>query len=275
MKNIFLGESFIDYVLEGVEIKDTMSSRTVSRYIMRAIIPGILITFGYIMIMKMDAEFFGKYEFIGTMLGGILFAFVLISIYYTKSELLTSNMMMTTVAKYYSKISIKKMLQILILCYIGNVLGGIIVGLLIAPTSVLNEGMIRYMEHAVELKQNYIANGHYFDLLVRAIFCNFYINLAMLMVYSGNIKDDIGKILIMIFAIFTFLILGFEHSVANSDLFVFAAIYQWVNGVDIGFNGVLATGNVIIALIGNYIGGGLLIGAYYAYVNDSRKYNDV
>ena len=33
----------------------------------------------------------------------------------------------------------------------------------------------------------------------------------------------------------------------------------------------LATGNVVIALLGNYVGGGILIGFYYAYVNDDRK----
>ena len=39
-------------------------------------------------------------------------------------------------------------------------------------------------------------------------------------------------------------------------------------GVDLG----LAAGNLAIALAGNFIGGGLLIGLYYAYVNDDAKY---
>ena len=30
-------------------------------------------------------------------------------------------------------------------------------------------------------------------------------------------------------------------------------------------------GNVALALIGNFIGGGLLIGVYYAYVNDDTR----
>ena len=37
--------------------------------------------------------------------------------------------------------------------------------------------------------------------------------------------------------------------------------------IDVG----LALGNVAIALVGNFIGGGLLIGVYYAYVNDTRR----
>ena len=39
-------------------------------------------------------------------------------------------------------------------------------------------------------------------------------------------------------------------------------------GIDVG----LAAANVAIALIGNFIGGGLLIGLYYAYVNDDAGY---
>ena len=34
----------------------------------------------------------------------------------------------------------------------------------------------------------------------------------------------------------------------------------------------LALGSVGIALTGNFVGGGLLIGAYYAYVNDSKRH---
>ena len=33
-----------------------------------------------------------------------------------------------------------------------------------------------------------------------------------------------------------------------------------------------AAGNVGIALLGNFLGGGLLIGLYYAYVNDDTEW---
>jgi formate/nitrite transporter FocA (FNT family) len=33
----------------------------------------------------------------------------------------------------------------------------------------------------------------------------------------------------------------------------------------------LAASNVAIALVANYVGGGLLIGAYYAYANDENR----
>ena len=40
------------------------------------------------------------------------------------------------------------------------------------------------------------------------------------------------------------------------------------DGIDVG----LAAGNLGIALLGNLLGGGLLIGLYYAYVNDDSRF---
>ena len=69
----------------------------------------------------------------------------------------------------------------------------------------------------------------------------------------------------MIMSVFIFAFGGFEHSVANSVLFTVVGLQH---GIDVG----LALGNLAIVLVGNFIGGGLLIGYYYAYANDDRKY---
>jgi len=65
--------------------------------------------------------------------------------------------------------------------------------------------------------------------------------------------------------VFVFAFVGFEHSVANSVLFTIVGLD---GGLDVG----LALGNVGIVLLGNFVGGGLLIGWYYAYANDDRKF---
>jgi formate/nitrite transporter FocA (FNT family) len=69
----------------------------------------------------------------------------------------------------------------------------------------------------------------------------------------------------MVMSVFLFAFLGLEHSVANTVLFTMIGLRS---GIDIG----LAAGNVGIALLGNYVGGGLLIGLYYAYLNDPRRH---
>jgi formate/nitrite transporter FocA (FNT family) len=69
----------------------------------------------------------------------------------------------------------------------------------------------------------------------------------------------------MIMSVFVFAYLGFEHSVANTVLFT-------IVGLQAGIDVPLAIANVVLALLGNFIGGGILIGLYYAYLNDEAGY---
>ena len=103
------------------------------------------------------------------------------------------------------------------------------------------------------------------DLFVRAIFCNFFINLAMLMVYNGAVKEDIVKALVMIVSVFVFAYLGFEHSVANTVLFT-------IVGVDHGIAILPAIGNIIICLAGTGSAAECSSALYYAYLNDEARY---
>ena len=123
------------------------------------------------------------------------------------------------------------------------------------------------MDAAVDHKLAYISEGlsGWGDLFVRAILCNFMINLGMLLVYNGYVRSDLMKAIAMIMTVFVFAFSGFEHSVANSVLFI-------VVGLSHGIDVFAAMANVAIVLAGNFVGGGLLIGWYYAYANDDRRY---
>ncbi len=271
IERVFLGEKFLQETLNSAQIKNEMSSRFAAGYIMRAAMAGTFALFGYIMIMAFDANFNDGLNSFGLVFGAAFFSLCLVAIYYTRSELLTSNMMILSVASYFKEIKPARFLKILAFCYFGNVLGALIISILIANSSIITEGMLQSMEHSLAIKQGYVIDGNYLDLFVRAIFCNFFINVAMLMVYSGNIKSDSAKITAMFFGVFAFAYLGLEHSVANSAFFILAAMIELFQGIDVGFQLIPALGNIIIVILGNFVGGGLLIGYYYAYMNDSRN----
>ena len=84
----------------------------------------------------------------------------------------------------------------------------------------------------------------------------------MLLVFNGFIRTDVVKAIAMAVSVFLFVFLGFEHSVANTVLFTVEALRH-------GIPALPALGNVMVVLAGNFVGGGLLIGWYYAYANDS------
>ena len=272
-RSLFPGKFFISTVLDALDTKTTMSGAMARRYLQRAgmagIIIGVLYAANFAMIAAFDAVTIGGTTLVtlGRVAGALTFGWALVFIYYTKSELLTSNMMIVTIGAYYKRTRWREAMRILGLCYLGNALGGLLVALLLRFSTILAGRPTELMIAASDRKLAFLTEGAagWGDLLVRAILCNLLINISMLLVYNGLIKDDLTRSLAMIVAVFLFAFLGLEHSVANTVLFLIVGLRD---GLEVG----LALANLGIALVGNFIGGGLLIGLYYAYVNDDARY---
>lgn len=268
--SLFPGKHFISTVLEALETKTAMSSALVRQYLMRAAMAGVIIGLMYGVNFAVIAAFEeagdGLY-LVGKIVGALFFGWALVFIYYSKSELLTSNMMIVSIGLYHRRTTVGKALRILGLCYVGNIVGGLLVAVLFRFSSLASGATGELMTDAVDHKLGYLTEGvtGWTDLLIRAVLCNFMINIAMLLVYNGIIKDDLTRCLVMVISVFVFAFLGLEHSVANTVLFFVVGLQD---GIDVG----LAAGNLGIALLGNLLGGGLLIGLYYAYVNDDSRF---
>jgi formate/nitrite transporter FocA (FNT family) len=249
-----------------------MSGDLARRYLQRAamagIIIGVLYGVNYATIAAFDAVGVGETTLypLGRFVGALMFGWALVFIYYSKSELLTSNMMIISIGAYHRRTTWGKAARILTFCYFGNFLGGVVVAIFVRFSTLATGPVLEQMVHSTDAKLAYVTSfSGSVDLFVRAILCNFMINLAMLLVYNGLIKEDLTKSLVMIISVFIFAFLGFEHSVANTVLFTMVGLRE---GIDVG----LAALNVLVALLGNFVGGGLLIGFYYAYVNDDSRY---
>jgi formate/nitrite transporter FocA (FNT family) len=270
---LFPGKRFKSTILDVFETKTTMSGNLTHRYLQRAAMAGIIIAVVYCLHTAVIAAFAAvpagtttMYS-LGRLAGAVTFGAALVFIYYSKSELLTSNMMIVSIGWYYRRTSWARALRLLALCYVGNALGALFVAVLLRFSTIPDAASLTLMESTVAAKLEFISSGPagWADLLVRAILCNFMINLAMLLVFTGRIKDDLTNSLVMIAAVFTFVFLGFDHSVANTALFS-------IVGLKAGIDVPLAAAELGISLLGNYIGGGLLIGIYYAYLNDDTAY---
>ena len=266
-QKLFPGTQFISTVIDAAETKARMTRDIATVYIMRAAMAGFIIGVFYLANYAVISVFKDAGENIagiGRVVGAVIFGFALAFIYYTKSELLTSNMMITTIAVYFKRMKLRQAAVILALCYVGNFLGGLVIAVLVKGSSLMDGAAGELIRHASDTKIAYVTSGGegMLDLFVRAILCNVLINIAMLLVYNGLVKTDGVKVIAMNVAVMLFAFLGFEHSVANTVLFT-------VVGLNGGVNVWGALGNVAIALVGNYVGGGLLIGWYYAYVNDA------
>ncbi len=274
IKELFPGRVFISTALDALEAKTALSGELTRRYLQRAAMAGILIGIFYVAYFATLATFDqvvingeSTLRPVGKVVGALVFGWALVFIYYTRSELLTSNMMIVSVGRYHRRTTARRALRLLGLCYLGNLLGGLVVAGLLALSSITSGPVLAEMSEAVAHKTEYLTSGvtGWADLLVRAILCNLLINLAMLLVYNGLIHEDFTKSLAMVMSVFLFAFTGLEHSVANTVLFSVVALQEGVPFLP-------AVGNIALALIGNFIGGGLLIGMYYAYVNDEADY---
>ena len=264
--------TFISFVLDALETKSEMSGMAV-RYLQRAAMAGIILALFYVAHYGLSS-LFAEMEVggqslapIGRIAGATAFGFALVFIYFSRSELLTSNMMVVSVGLYYRTTGIGRALKLLGLCALGNLAGLGLVAVLLMGSSVLDGATMAAMHASVDLKIGYLSQGVFGwgDLLVRAVLCNLLINLAMGIVYSGILDEATSKTILLIAAIFVFVFLGFEHAVANTALFLMVGLQESIDWLG-------ALGNVVVALIGNFIGGGLLIGIYYAYLNDDAQH---
>jgi formate/nitrite transporter FocA (FNT family) len=254
---------FVPTALAALQAKRELAGGGTGRYLLRAAMAGVIIGVLVLANYTVSAALGGA---VGRLVGAAVFGLALTFIYFSRSELTTSTMMVACVGVYYRRMRAWAALRLMGLCLLGNALGGLVVALMVRFSSVLSGPTLELAGHSVQTKLGYLAAGAagYGDLFVRAIGCNLLINLAMLLVYKGTMHSEGGKIAVLWSGVFLFVVLGFEHSVANTVLFL---MYGLSHGIDL----LAAVVAVAIAFAGNLVGGGLLVGATYAWLNDRRR----
>ena len=82
-------------------------------------------------------------------------------------------------------------------------------------------------------------------------------------------KEEVAKIMVLVLVIFIFVYLGFEHSIANMGTFSMAILG----------GGALTPGdawhNLLYSTLGNVVGGVLLVGLPFVYINPSEREEQV
>ena len=159
---LFPGKHFIGTVLGALDAKVEMSGEMTRRYLQRAAMAGILIGLfyatSYAVVAAFDAVQVGgsTLQPIGRIAGALTFGWALVFIHYSKSELLTSNMMIVSIGAYHRRTTWQRALRLLGLCYLGNAIGGFFVALPFLFSTVTRTAM-PLMQHAVDTKLAYVS----------------------------------------------------------------------------------------------------------------------
>ena len=260
---IFYGREVMERIIETISKKQELQQHYICRYVLRAAMAGLIITLIYMFTCQVKADLGDLLNLgISKYITSFTFSVALVFIYFTNSELLTSNFMYFTVGIYYRKIKYSQALRVLGLCLFGNILGIIFIAGLVASCNIISPEMQQLLLNAVELKT---VGSDAWTIFVKAIFANFFINVAIIIAMQMG-EDYSAKIFALLAGVTVFAYMGFEHVIANSALFVLALFLE-PQSVDLMHTGK----NFIFSLLGNYIGGGLFVGLFYAFLNDDRK----
>lgn len=173
------------------------------------------------------------------------------------SELFTGNNFVVGSAALKKTVSWAETWKLWIFCWVGNLIGSLLSVAVFAltgiPSGVTGDYFTTIALGKVTLEP--------VPLLSRAVLCNILVCLA---VWCGTkLKSESGKLIMIFWCIFVFMVCGFEHSIANMS----------IEGVAL-VNGGITLGqyvySVLLATVGNLAGGFLFVAAPYYCISREK-----
>ena len=211
---------------------------------------------------------------VARLLAGLVFSLGLVLVIVGGAELFTGDSLMI-VACASRRITPGSLLRAWSLVYAGNIVGAVGTAALVflAGQHGFAGGAVGKTALAIASLKAALPTGQLFFL---AVLCNVLVCLAVWMSFGARSAGD--KVMVIVPPIAAFVAAGFEHSVANLYFLPYAlAVKYWAgpefwtaiggSATDYAALTVAAAAhNVIVATIGNLIGGSLMVGAVYWFV---------
>lgn len=167
---------------------------------------------------------------IGMIIGGLLFSIGLLTIVVKDYYLYTGKV------GYLLPYDSNKGIKVVGITLLGNIVGIVTIALIMNIIKVVN-----LEEFAIKAVNSKFSNPWYVSL-VSAFFCG----ILMYTAVDGynKMKDSFAKVLIVFLSVIVFLVMCFDHSIANMAYLVYAKQFSWK-----------ILGLLLIMIIGNGLGG--------------------
>lgn len=195
-------------------------------------------------------------------LSGVTFSLGLILVVVAGAELFTGNNLLA-MAWADGKISTLELLRNWAVVCCGNFIGAAGLALLVflSRHPEMNNGLVA--QEYLSIAATKVALP-FWTAFFRGVLCNVLVCMAVWMAFAG--RSVIDKAVAIIFPIAAFVASGFEHSIANMFFIPLAMLLQ-----SFGNSGAVAAsitwggfiGNLIPVILGNIVGGSLLVGLVY------------
>lgn len=213
---------------------------------------GAFISLGYLAYIRVVGGMPHEWGSLAVLLGAAVFPIGLICILLGGGELITSNMMVLPVAVMMKKAGWRQWARNWLVVTLTNVLGAFAVAWFFGHYLGLTEG--DYLHKTIATAEAKVA-ADFGRALVSGIGCNWMVSMGAWLCYGAHGYP--GKILGIWFPVMIFVLIGFQHVVAN--MFVIPAAI-W-GGADISWMQFLH--NMAAVYLGNVIGGAVFVGVLY------------
>lgn len=225
-----------------------------------AFMAGVMISLGAVGNIVVAADLVTKDAGLAKFVGASVFPVGLIVIVLLSYELFTSNCMNIS-AVYEKKSNLFVFILKLIYVLFFNLIGCLFIGYITVRTHTFSASAVTYLGKIAEHKAN--ATGY--EIFLKGILCNVLVCGATLCAYAA--KDGVSKIFGIWFPIMLFIVLGYDHVVAN--MLYLPTAYMLHTGIKMGE----MVHNLFFAGIGNFVGGAFVAFTplYLAYIYNGEK----
>lgn len=256
--NFLKGNEIIDTLSDKAEEKSNM---TTIRLIVLGLLGGAFIAFGYLGYVRVLGEMPDEFRKLGVILGAAIFPIGLIAIYLLNAELATGNTLTMTLGYLDKKVNVKQVLFNWAIIAFTNILGAVLIAYLFGHVVGLTEGA--YLKETLNIANSKV-NVTIPSAIISGIGGNIFVSVAVWMATSSKSLE--GKIFGLWFPVAIFIIIGFQHAIANAFI-IPAAMFSGASDITM----MQFISNFVFVFLGNIIGGALVI-ALPAFLSN-RKCN--
>lgn len=245
-------------VCNAGENKNNLLTKNPLGYFVAALVAGMFISFG-----SFVAFTFGSVISAGEAASwtkaaqAFAFASALSLVVMAGAELFTGNNFVMAAASLRKRVSWGNTVKLWVVCWIGNLLGSLLSVAVFQITGLPSGDTAAYFGQIAATKVGLAP----VPLFARAVLCNILVCLAVWC--ATKMKTESGKLIMIFWCIFVFMVCGFEHSVANMSII----------GVAVA-NGSVGIGqycyNVLLATVGNMVGAIVFVALPYHLISKEK-----
>jgi nitrite transporter NirC len=188
------------------------------------------------------------------LLMGVCFGGALTMVIFAGSELFTGSNLVLTLGVLSKKATRRDLANNWVWTWLGNLAGSMLLAVIVIRSGIMSADPVKsFVLKLVEMKMNLPAE----QLFWRAVLANWLVCLGVWM--AVRTKEDIAKILLIWWCMFTFITCGYEHSIANMCGLLLGILLP--HGDAITWGGYWY--NLALATLGNVVGGAGFVAMMY------------